>query len=329
MFKDARLKLTGWYLLIIMTLSVMFSVVLYGFMVQEVVRLERVQRSMLEQHVRGQRWGMGIGGFPANQELIDEIRNRVLWRLIYVNLGILVFSGISGYWLAGKTLSPIEEMLNKQSRFVSDASHELRTPLTALKTSFEVFLRNKKKTMKAAESVIRDGEEEVMRLKEITDNLLTQVRNGDFKLASMKPLVETLRLARSRIEPIAEERNIKIKANFTDNNPRVVAESYERVWTILLDNAVKYSPDGGVVKVVANLGKKTSVRIIDQGIGIKKKHLSHVFDRFYRADESRSRHDRGGYGLGLAIARELVEAAGGSIKIESKYGNGTEVEVIL
>jgi len=127
MFKSARIKLTAWYLLIIMFISISFSFVIYRGLMSEVHRFSRMQRSR----------------FFVDEDLITEIQRRAIFGLGTINTIIFITSGALGYFLAGKTLSPIQEMVEEQNRFISDASHEFRTPLTALKSSFEVNLRDK------------------------------------------------------------------------------------------------------------------------------------------------------------------------------------------
>jgi len=155
MFHSARLKLTAWYLLIIMIISAMFSLVIYKVLSNEIERFERVQRFRIERRLE-----TGLRRFPnqiriTNPELIEETKQRILLMLIAINLGILIISGGLGYLLAGRTLKPIKEMVDEQNRFISDASHELRTPLTSLKTAMEVTLRDKNLSLLSAKKTIK------------------------------------------------------------------------------------------------------------------------------------------------------------------------------
>src|SRR3989338_581858 len=152
MFQSARIKLTGWYLLIIMFISIAFSVVIYHQLTQEISRFEQAQRFRFEKNLRD--FDLPTPPNPnmramkiliENPELIEEIKERVAITLVIINGGILILAGGLSYFLAGKTLSPIKNMMDEQNRFISDASHELKTPLTSLKTAMEVFLRGKKK----------------------------------------------------------------------------------------------------------------------------------------------------------------------------------------
>src|SRR3989344_3853916 len=129
MFKSARLTLTAWYLAIIMVISIAFSLMIYRVLLIEVIRFERAQRVRIERRMQ-----FFNSPIPVSLELIEEIKQRLIFRLFMVNIGIMVISGGLGYFLAGRTLKPIKEMVDEQNRFISDASHELRTPLTSLKS---------------------------------------------------------------------------------------------------------------------------------------------------------------------------------------------------
>jgi len=136
-FKTARLKLTGWYLLIVAILSLAFSVFIYKALTFEVDRFEKAQRVFIERRLREDDSSDSIGVLPPprgpvpfNSDLIAETKRRILWEIVFTDAGILIITGGLGYFLAGKTLRPIKKMLEEQDRFISDASHEFKTPLT-------------------------------------------------------------------------------------------------------------------------------------------------------------------------------------------------------
>ena len=129
MFQSARLKLTAWYLLIIMLVSIAFSVAIYRVLIAEFARVERMQRSRRTLQVPSE-----LRRPVIDPEVLKESENRLRATLILINLIILGAAGGSGYFLAGRTLRPIKDMVEEQSRFITDASHELRTPLTSLKS---------------------------------------------------------------------------------------------------------------------------------------------------------------------------------------------------
>jgi signal transduction histidine kinase len=174
MFQSARLQLTAWYLLIIMCISMAFSAVIYTFLSKEVERFARMQRVRIERQ-RGP-----FEFLPQSDpqiriidpDLVSETKNRILLTLAGINGIIFLLSGGLGYILAGRTLQPIQTMVEEQHRFIQDASHELRTPLTALKSTFEVSLRDKKSTIADFKNVIHGGISDVNALQALSDALL-------------------------------------------------------------------------------------------------------------------------------------------------------------
>ncbi|KKT46231.1 MAG: Two-component sensor histidine kinase [Candidatus Gottesmanbacteria bacterium GW2011_GWA2_44_17] len=303
MFKTARLKLTAWYLVIIMTISILFSLVVFNRFHRELGRFDR------------------RFPFPPSPEIIIEIRQRLALTLIFINGTILVLAGGLGYFLAGKTLKPIEEMMDEQNRFISDASHELKTPLTSLKTAFEVYLRRKKSVL-AKESLV-----EVNKLQSLSENLLKLTHNQSISLVpvSLKTVIDQ---ARKRVESLAQAKKIQITANKTLAKIKGNQEQLTELLVILLDNSIKYSPARTAVDMsVKKIDSQARITIKDQGMGIAPKDLPHIFDRFYRADQARTKTAGGGYGLGLAIAKKIVIANRGAIKVSSRLGQGTTFQL--
>jgi len=320
MFKEARWKLTGWYLLIIMTISISFSTVIFGMMNQEMERFVRSPRF---------RWEMVK---PEEVEMtLNEGRTRLMWSLLRINGIILIISGTLGYVLAGKTLSPIQAMLEEQERFVGDASHELRTPLTALKSMLEVGLRDKKMKIKEARKLISESIEETDNLKNLSDSLLELARENGNKIIFEKVKIKEVVIdAIKKTENRALRKKIKIISKIKNSTARGNKEKLSEVLVILLDNAIKYSPKNSQIKIVAKeYREQTIIKVIDQGIGIEKKDLPHIFERFYRADIARSHQGENGYGLGLSIAKKIVEEHRGKIIAKSEIGAGSEFKIIL
>jgi len=340
MFQSARIKLTGWYLLIIMFISIAFSVVIYHQLTQEISRFEQAQRFRFEKNLRD--FDLPTPPNPnmramkiliENPELIEEIKERVAITLVIINGGILILAGGLSYFLAGKTLSPIKNMMDEQNRFISDASHELKTPLTSLKTAMEVFVRGKKKNLQESEAIIRESMIEVNKLQSLSESLLQlaqyQKPNGHISFEKIN-ISEVINNAVNNIKPIAKKKNITIKINAHDFKLNGNRYSLEDLLKILLDNSVKYSPKGSVVNIIT---KKTDghieIEVKDQGIGIDKKDLPNIFDRFYRADIARTKNSHDGYGLGLSIAKKIAELHHGSITVTSKVNKGSCFVILL
>jgi len=332
MFRSARIKLTAWYLLFIMLVSFSFSLVIYRMATFELKRIERMQRLRLERQLPE-----SAGTTPPNNnlflrplepELIIETKNRLKMLLAFINLGILVISTGGGYWLAGRTLKPIKEMLDEQNQFVTNASHELRTPLTSLKTEIEVNLRNRKLTLTEAKKLLKSNLEEVNSLQALSDRLikLAQFQKKDNNFAFTKVNLGLLsHEAIKKVSNLAKNKNItivnKIRGELTiEGNRQALLE----LLVIFLDNAIKYSPK----KTKINLSsEKTNgyaeICIADQGIGIDKEDLPHLFDQFYQATKSRTKSETAGYGLGLSIAKQIVDKHRGFIKVQSELGKGS------
>lgn len=331
MFRSARLKLTAWYLVIIMLVSVSFSMIIYNMISSELERSLRIQRF----RIYNPGYGIAIP-VPApgpDPDVLDEAKDRLLWRLINTNTIILVLSGAAGYFLAGRTLRPIERMLNDQNRFITDASHELRTPLTALKTSIEVNLRDTKLSAEDAKEVLKSNLEEVNNLQVLTDGLILLSANQPHQNnKTMEPvqLRETSQEAVKKVSPMASLKNITIVNEINEYTLKGDQKSINELFVILLDNAIKYSEENTEIKMSSSsTDGKVIIRIQDHGVGIAESDIAHVFDRFYRAEKSRSKIDAHGYGLGLSIAKKTVEDHHGSISVKSKVGEGTQFTIIL
>jgi len=321
MFKTARLKLTAWYLLIIMFISLSFSGLIFQIVSREINRFARAPRFRVEEN------------FLFNEDLVVEAKHRVLLSLLEINGLILLIAGSLGYFLAGKTLKPIEAVLEEQKRFVGDASHELRTPLTALKSMLEVSLRDKKITLPEAKSIISDSLEETDKLTSLSNSLLELARlDGDTKkLVREKLLVKDL-VADSlkQITLRVQAKNISITSRTNSTQVFGNREKLAEALLILLDNAFKNSPSGSRISISAQTIKNTAlIKVSDHGSGISSSDLPHIFERFYRADIARSKNNEDGFGLGLSIAQKIIEEHKGKIEVKSKLGQGSEFKIIL
>ena len=235
----------------------------------------------------------------------------------------------------------IEEAFRLQKQFTADASHELKTPLTILLGEMEVALANPRTSSEYVDT-LGSAVEEIRRITKIVDELLTIARLESGQLAMQKQPVrldELLLDAVSKTSAYASRRSININFEVHDHSTEESEEVYIlgdedkllSVFINLLDNAIKYSNDNTTIRVSLTVAAGlAAVDIIDKGIGIDSEDLPHVFDRFYRADKSRSSEGaRRGTGLGLSISRYLVEAHGGTISVASTKGSGTTVSVRL
>jgi signal transduction histidine kinase len=335
MFRSARIKLTAWYLLIIMLVSVSFSVAIYQVLTSELDRLEQVEQSRIQRRLPELQLPLSPGGHPVflDPDVLAETKNRVEFILILINLIILAGSAYAGYILAGRTLNPIKEMVDEQNRFITDASHELRTPITSLKSEIEVNLRDKELSLAQAKAILKSNLEEVNSLQVLSDGLirLTQYQKGHKSLAfSDVALTDIVREAIRKVTNAAKEKKITITNDIRAINLEGNQTALTELFVIFLDNAIKYSPKQTTVQLSS---KKSDghilIKIADQGVGIDEKDIPHLFDRFYRADKSRTKTDIPGYGLGLSIAKQIVDQHNGTIRVTSKLNKGTTFTIAL
>ncbi len=334
MFKSARIKLTAWYLLIIMSISLLFSLVIYGGINRELERFAYIQQ------IRQERLERGLRNFPIHPNLppfdltlIKEARERLILTLLVINLGILVISGGAGYFLASRTLKPIEDMVDEQKQFIADASHELRTPLTSLKTEIEVALRDKKLELIDAKNLLRSNLEEVDKMQEFSNYLLALSRyqntnlNLKFEKLNLSPIIDS---AVKKLLPLSKEKNINIVKEVKNIEVEGNQVSLSELFTILIDNAIKYSHKNGKIMIRTKTEKNHAViEVEDFGMGIKATDMPHIFNRFYRADTSRSKNSIDGYGLGLSIAKSITQLHNGKISVKSDHTKGSIFSISL
>jgi signal transduction histidine kinase len=259
---------------------------------------------------------------PEHQAL-----GKLLAGLLIGGAGGIVLAAIGGWFLAGKSLAPVRMAFARQHAFVSDASHELRTPLAVIRANAEFIQQEQPENTEA-----RDIVGETDRLSALVDALLAVARGQKHANGSMADvdLGELIDKTTASFEPLAADRGLELSAaTAEDVAVRGDREQLQQVIVILLDNAVRYTSDGGRIHVQARRdGSNAIVTVHDTGIGIGEHELERVFERFYRADEARNRQS-GGVGLGLAIARELVMRHGGRISVESTEGAGSTFTIQL
>jgi signal transduction histidine kinase len=318
-----------WYLCIVMAISLIFSVVLYR------VSTNEVRRGIHSETDRIYRQFPVFQGNPLLRPGADSAHasHRIFIRLVGFNVVVLVGAGLSSYWLARRTLRPIEETHDQQKRFTADVSHELRTPLTALRMESEVALMNRKSGAAELRRTITSNLEEVSRLEGLLNSLLRLARLETGELRQNFTIVNgrtVLEAALKQVRPLAEGRGIKLKSNLQDMELPGDPDGLEQLLVILLDNAIKYSPNDSTVTAAAEqVGDNAVFTVTDQGQGIDPAALEHVFDRFYRADASRTKGPSQGHGLGLSIAKTVADLHDGTIDLSSQVGKGTTATVTL
>lgn len=325
MFEAATLKLTGIYLIIIMIISFIFSVQIYRATNDEITNGLMQQVTFLDNTPRFQ----GILNDPMairmREARLDQARSHIIFNLLNINIIILVTGGMASYIMARRTLRPIKRAHEAQARFTADASHELRTPLTAMQTEIEVALRDPDLKKAEAVDLLRSNLEELAKLRALSDGLL-QLAKEDGSLVRQPIQTDTIfDQSIKQIAAQAKKKGISIvrsaKKSYTINGNET---SLVELFVILLDNAIKYSPKGSKITLHAGMSARRVVMSVrDEGEGIATADLPHIFDRFYRADSSRSKSKTSGHGLGLSIARKIAELHHADLTVKSAPGKGT------
>lgn len=323
MFQSATLKLTIWYASIIIVISLIFSVIIYSTASTEVgTRIGYLQKSARPMY-------LDQPGFNSLRDAqVREAEGNLIASLTITNLCIWIAGGVGSYYLAKRTLRPIQEAHEAQSRFTSDASHELKTPLASMKIEIEVALRDPALKKEEMRELLVSNLEEVNKLTKLSHTLLQLSRMDHDKIVYEKISLNTI--AKSVIERF-DKTGTRVK--LASNQSLIVfanESSVEELLTILIDNAVKYSPDDSIVHVTLVHQKNMSgFEVTNTGKGIASDVLPHIFDRFYRADTSRTGGSKKGYGLGLSLAKKIVELHAGELTVSSAPQHTTMFRVLL
>jgi two-component system phosphate regulon sensor histidine kinase PhoR len=241
--------------------------------------------------------------------------------------------GLPGSAAVFHDLTELRRLEQVRKDFVANISHELRTPITAIRGYAETLLSGALSDAEHAPRMLEIIHRQSERLSLLVNDLLelSRLESGDFKLKRQPLLLgESVVRALDAVRPKAEQKNIPLELRFPDDlvvdaDPQAI----EHVLINLLDNAVKYTPANGSIVVTGGRdGSRCVLTVKDTGVGIAPKHLSRIFERFYRVDPGRSR-DTGGTGLGLSIVKHLMGAMGGEVKVSSRAGEGSEFTIFL
>ena len=313
-FDKATVKLTAIYTVIIMVVSLSFSMGIGMTAMGEIRRPYKTPDLIVQLRVESD---------FANvyNHRVHDVEAKVWASLFWINVGILIAGAMASYLLARRTLKPIEKAMEDETQFVSDASHELRTPLATMRMENEVLLRDDEAKKSDYKEQLKSNLEEIDKLRQLTDTLLKLSGSGKLEMAAIDAS-EVVGRAIDRVQATAGVKKITIDNQLGDKSLKLVAnaDALIEILYIYLDNAIKYSPENSRIEIISD-GKK-SLAVRDHGSGIADKDLPNVFNRFYRVDESRNSE---GFGLGLSLASRLAEQMGAKVLATnnpSRYGSG-------
>ena len=241
-------------------------------------------------------------------------------------VAVSALSFFVGNYLAAKAILPVEKTMEKQRHFVADASHELRTPLSILLSSVDMLSDTDENR-----DLVSGMKDEILHMRSLTDSLLTLARSDEEEAKRVIfDLSDMSRSVVSSMQVVADAKDIQIVPSVTEGIQVFGDElKIEQLFGVLLDNAVKYSPEHSVVHLeVSAAHGEAKIVVTDRGTGIPQEYIEHIFDRFYRVDRARSRQT-GGYGLGLSIAQNIVDLHKGKIQVRSAEGKGTAFSIVL
>ena len=256
--------------------------------------------------------------------LIAEQKRRLLIRFLLIDGAALIIFYLFSYFFTGRLLRPIDEAAKRQNEFIAAASHEIRNPVNTMMTALSAM---EKAEPSQQGELISIAQKEGRRLARLTGDLLTLARGdaGSFKAEFGDAELDTIVLdCYEAFSLRAAEKGIDLKVELPEEsvNVRADASRISQAISILLDNAISYTPKGGRVGLFLEKGaKNTTIKVTDNGEGIPDEYKEKIFERFYRADDART--DENHFGLGLCIAKELITLHGGTIEVSDTEGGGS------
>ena len=262
--------------------------------------------------------------FADNSSVYSTLRNIILVcvGLFIASMAVIFLISLA---LSGIAVNPVKDAWNKQKQFVADASHELKTPLTVILANNNIMMSHKDSKVEEEIKWLQSTEEEAQHMKNLIDKMLflakSDAESSKTELTKVN-VSEVIEAASLNFEPIAFEKGIMLDCEI---EPDIIMDSNETMLNqlshILIDNAIKYSVIDGIVKIkLLKQNNKLIFSVNNKGNVISKDEIAHIFDRFYRAEKSRTTK---GYGLGLSIAQNITNSIGGKISVESNEENGT------
>ncbi|MDF2722051.1 MAG: histidine kinase [Paenibacillus sp.] len=290
--------------------------------------------------LEGTRWAYSVMQVPSGYSVVYmdvTPQQNILINLIYtfsaVALAMLGVIYLTSRYFADRSIAPVKEAFEKQERFIADASHELKTPLTVINTNVDVLLAHGEDSINEQDKWLHHIKSETERMKTLTNDLLYLTEMDDARARTIHvpfDLSEAVESVILTMEAVIFEKDLTLHY---DIEPELTvtgsSEQMKQVTMILLDNAIKYvNPNGTIGLTLKRHQGHIQLTVTNTGPGIPAEHIDKIFDRFYRADASRARKN-GGYGLGLAIAKSIIEQHRGKIAAKSVPNESTSFYVQL
>jgi signal transduction histidine kinase len=275
----------------------------------------------------------GYGLIQVGKPIADQMRvlNQFVSGMLVIGAFSILLLGFGSWLMAGRSLRTTQYAWDMQQAFVANASHELRTPLTLMRASAEVAQRKSQGDTQQA-ALMGDIVSEVDHMSQLVEDLLllSRLDAHQLKLDQHNVFIPDLVAEIQRqFSPLTAEKQVSFINQAKNGTVLADMTRLRQVLIILLDNALRHTPPGGTITVqTAPEGRYLRISVSDSGEGISQEHLKHVFERFYQAESGRST-DYQGAGLGLSIAKSLIDAQGGQIRISSQPGKGTIVTLLL
>ena len=252
-------------------------------------------------------------------------QKQLLYSLLLIPFLLLLLFLFVALPLSRWLIRPVQRAWDAQRHFIADASHELKTPLTVILANLSILLKHKQQTIENCEGWVESTQEEAQQMRKLVEEMLMLARTEDeqpVEAFSHVNLSEMLEHTLMTMEPVAYDNGVTLETNIEENMTALCSETHIRqLMMILLDNAIKYAGNEKIVTVT--LAKKQEyyeLRVCNTGTPIPAEMQPHVFDRFYRGDTQRTSN---GFGLGLAIAKQIVQMHKGTIRVQSSAQTGT------
>jgi signal transduction histidine kinase len=295
--------------------------------------------------VYAERFTLASGAPMVAVAIADEVELEDRYAALIAAFGgaaviALLLTAAGGWIVARKATQPAEESMARMRQFMADAAHELRTPITVLRSRAEVTLQAPRES-RAYQSTLEAIDDEARRLGSIVDDLLTLARadSGERRIERRRDYLDDIALdAATAARALADARKVGLHVDEFEEAPvEGDRQLLRQMAMILLDNAIKFTPSGGEVRLrVGPVDGRPTLEVRDNGVGIAPADLPRIFDRFFRGDPSRTRSGSGdngqagnGAGLGLSIARWIADEHGGTISVDSTVGSGSTFRVTL